>query len=33
VSSTGMGAFTGELSVEHLKDFKINWAIIGIYII
>ena len=24
-----MGAFTGEVSVEHLKDFKINWAIIG----
>ena len=24
-----MGAFTGEISVEHLKDFKINWAIVG----
>ncbi len=27
-----MGAFTGEISVEHLKDFNINWAIIGFYI-
>ncbi len=24
-----MGAYTGEISVEHLKDFKINWGIIG----
>jgi len=24
-----MGAFTGEVSAEHLKDLGINWAIIG----
>jgi triosephosphate isomerase len=23
------GAFTGELSVEQLKDVKINWTIVG----
>ena len=25
-----MGAYTGEVTAEHLKDLGINWAIIGI---
>ena len=24
-----MGAFTGEVSVEHLKDFGLQWTIVG----
>lgn len=28
-SRTGKGAFTGEISAEMLKDFGINWAILG----
>lgn len=28
-SLTGTGAFTGEISVEHLKDFGINWTLTG----
>jgi len=29
VSKTGMGAFTGEWSAEHLKDMSIGWTLIG----
>ena len=29
VSQTGKGAYTGEISCEQLKDFDINWVIIG----
>lgn len=29
VSKTGMGAFTGEWSAEHLKDLGISWTLIG----
>ena len=29
VSLTGMGAFTGEISAEQLKDLNIHWSIIG----
>eukprot|EP00416_Gambierdiscus_australes_P036290 CAMPEP_0171093264 /NCGR_PEP_ID=MMETSP0766_2-20121228/38979_1 /TAXON_ID=439317 /ORGANISM="Gambierdiscus australes, Strain CAWD 149" /LENGTH=249 /DNA_ID=CAMNT_0011551683 /DNA_START=51 /DNA_END=800 /DNA_ORIENTATION=- len=29
VSKTGMGAFTGEWSAEHLKDMAIGWTLIG----
>jgi triosephosphate isomerase len=25
----GKGAFTGEISADQLKDFDINWVIIG----
>lgn len=28
-SLTKMGAYTGEISVEHLKDFGIPWVILG----
>jgi len=24
-----MGAFTGEISIEHLKDFGVNWTLTG----
>lgn len=24
-----MGAFTGEISLEHLKDFGVNWTLAG----
>ncbi len=24
-----MGAFTGEISLEHLKDFGVNWTLTG----
>ena len=29
MSSTGKGAYTGEISGEHLKDFDVNWVIVG----
>ena len=29
VSQTGKGAFTGEISCEQLKDFDVDWVIIG----
>ena len=29
MSSTGFGAYTGEVTAEHLKDFGIEWVIIG----
>uniref|UniRef100_A0A7S1PM74 Triosephosphate isomerase n=1 Tax=Alexandrium catenella TaxID=2925 RepID=A0A7S1PM74_ALECA len=29
VSKTGMGAFTGEWSAEHLKDMNVAWTLIG----
>lgn len=29
VSQTGKGAYTGEISCDQLKDFDINWVIIG----
>jgi triosephosphate isomerase len=29
VSLTGTGAFTGEISCAHLKDYQIGWAIVG----
>lgn len=29
VSKTGKGAFTGEVSCDQLKDFDIQWVIIG----
>lgn len=29
VSATGEGAYTGEVTAKQLKDFGINWAIIG----
>lgn len=29
VSQTGKGAFTGEISCDQLKDFDVNWVIIG----
>ena len=29
MSTTGNGAFTGEISGEQLKDFDIQWIIIG----
>eukprot|EP00928_Gymnodinium_smaydae_P005190 TRINITY_DN11784_c0_g6_i1.p1 TRINITY_DN11784_c0_g6~~TRINITY_DN11784_c0_g6_i1.p1 ORF type:complete len:736 (+),score=215.93 TRINITY_DN11784_c0_g6_i1:57-2210(+) len=28
-SKTGMGAFTGEWTADHLKDLGVNWVIIG----
>jgi len=28
-SKTGFGAFTGEVSAKHIKDFGIEWVIIG----
>ncbi len=28
-SLTGMGAFTGEISIEHLKDIGISWTLTG----
>ncbi len=28
-SLTGTGAYTGEISVEHLKDFGVNWTLTG----
>ena len=29
ISASGNGAFTGEISAEQLKDFEVNWVIIG----
>ena len=29
ISKTGNGAFTGEISAEQIKDFGLEWAIIG----
>lgn len=29
MSDTGNGAFTGEISCEQLKDFDVEWVIIG----
>jgi len=29
MSSTGKGAFTGEISGDQLKDFDVNWVVIG----
>lgn len=29
MSATGNGAFTGEISGEQLKDFEIEWVILG----
>ena len=29
VSQTGKGAFTGEISCDQLKDFDVQWVIIG----
>jgi len=29
MSATGNGAFTGEISGEQLKDFEVNWVLIG----
>ena len=29
MSQTGKGAFTGEISGDQLKDFDVNWVIIG----
>eukprot|EP00405_Crypthecodinium_cohnii_P002846 CAMPEP_0194747366 /NCGR_PEP_ID=MMETSP0323_2-20130528/1451_1 /TAXON_ID=2866 ORGANISM="Crypthecodinium cohnii, Strain Seligo" /NCGR_SAMPLE_ID=MMETSP0323_2 /ASSEMBLY_ACC=CAM_ASM_000346 /LENGTH=252 /DNA_ID=CAMNT_0039660665 /DNA_START=72 /DNA_END=830 /DNA_ORIENTATION=+ len=29
VSATGMGAFTGEWNVDHLKDMEIAWTLVG----
>jgi len=29
VSATGMGAFTGEWTAEHLKDLQVPWTLIG----
>ena len=29
VSQTGKGAFTGEISCDQLKDFDVDWVIIG----
>lgn len=29
MSSTGNGAYTGEVSAEQLKDFGVEWVIIG----
>jgi triosephosphate isomerase len=29
VSQTGKGAYTGEISCDQLKDFDVNWIIIG----
>lgn len=29
VSKTGMGAFTGEVATDHLKDMGIGWTLIG----
>jgi len=29
ISATGNGAFTGEISAEQLKDFDVQWVIIG----
>jgi len=28
-SVTGKGAFTGEISLEHLKDLGVNWTLTG----
>merc|ERR1719265_1437294 len=28
-SATGMGAFTGEISVEQIKDAGLEWVLIG----
>lgn len=29
MSASGNGAYTGEISGEQLKDFEINWVILG----
>lgn len=29
MSLTGTGAYTGEVSAEQLKDFGVEWVIIG----
>ena len=29
VSAHPAGAFTGEVAAEHLRDYGINWALIG----
>ena len=29
VSAFGSGAYTGEVAAEHLRDYGINWALIG----
>ena len=29
MSQSGKGAFTGEISGDQLKDFDVNWVIIG----
>ena len=29
MSATGNGAFTGEISAEQLRDFDVDWVIIG----
>ena len=29
MSATGNGAFTGEISREQLKDFEVNWVVLG----
>ncbi|CEM22592.1 unnamed protein product [Vitrella brassicaformis CCMP3155] len=29
VSKTGMGAYTGEIAVDHIKDFGLEWTLIG----
>lgn len=29
VSAHGPGAFTGEVAAEHLKDYGIEWVLVG----
>ena len=29
MNSEGNGAFTGEISGDQLKDFEVNWVILG----
>jgi triosephosphate isomerase (TIM) len=29
MSDTGNGAFTGEISAEQLRDFDVDWVLIG----
>jgi triosephosphate isomerase (TIM) len=29
VNTKGYGAFTGEITAEHVKDFGLEWVILG----
>ena len=29
ISATNSGSFTGEMSAEQLKDFGVNWTLLG----